>query len=97
MLEAIQLTILADKNNPSNVLESYTFSFKYSGKPGHVDTRLESLSLDPVGCVADMKTIHSARKGLESIVRNIIELNAFLPILPSMAPFTDLRITADAC
>lgn len=84
MLEAIQLTILVDKENPSNVLESYTFSFKYSGVRGDVDSRLESLSLDPVGCVADMRTAQAARTGLEMIVRRLITLSAFLPTLPSI-------------
>ncbi|RJE20030.1 meiosis specific protein Hop1 [Aspergillus sclerotialis] len=61
VLEAIQLNVLVDKEAPSNVLESYTFSFKYSGRPGDVDSRLESLCLDPVGCVADMKSAQTAR------------------------------------
>lgn len=83
MLEAIQLTILVDKETPENVLESYTFSFKYSGKPGDLNTRLESLSMDPVGCVADIKSAQTARVGLETIVRRLITLSAFLPTLPS--------------
>ncbi|RMJ22644.1 meiosis specific protein Hop1 [Aspergillus sp. HF37] len=83
VLEAIQLTILVDKETPSNVLESYTFSFKYSGAPGDVDSHLESLALDPVGCVADMKTAQTARTGLEMIVRRLITLSAFFPTLPN--------------
>lgn len=83
VLEAVQLTVLVDKDIPSNVLESYTFTFKYTGGYNDVDGRLESLSLDPVGCVADMKTVQSARMGLEMIVRRLITLSAFLPALPS--------------
>lgn len=97
MLEAIQLTILVDKNKPSNVLESYTFSFKYSGSAGDVNRRLESLSLDPVGCIADMKTAQSARAGLEMIVRRLITLSAFLPTLPStLGPVPPPRDTLTA-
>lgn len=69
---------------PSNILESYTFSFKYTGKPGDADNRLESLSLDQVGCVADMKSAQTARTGLEMIVRRLISLSTFLPALPSI-------------
>lgn len=69
---------------PTNVLESYTFTFKYTGGPGDMSSRLESLSLHPVGCVADMKTAQSARMGLEMIVRRLITLSAFLPNLPSI-------------
>lgn len=69
------------------MLESYTFSFKYTGARGDTNSRLESLSLDPLGCVANMKSVQSARVGLEMIVRRIITLSAFLPTLPSMHPY----------
>ncbi|ODM22937.1 hypothetical protein SI65_00526 [Aspergillus cristatus] len=82
-LEAIQLTVLVDKDEPQNVLETYTFSFKYTGARGDVNSRLESLSLDPVGCVADMKSAQTARTGLEMIVRRLITLSTFLPTLPN--------------
>lgn len=65
------------------MLETYTFSFKYTGERGDVNSRLESLSLDPVGCVADMGSAHSARIGLEMIIRRLITLSTFLPIIPS--------------
>ncbi|KAL3492382.1 HORMA domain-containing protein [Aspergillus germanicus] len=82
VLEAIQLTIVADKAEPDNVLESYTFSFKYTGGAGQLYSRLESLSIEPVGYVADIKSAQTARMGLESIVRRLITLSAFLPTLP---------------
>ncbi|KAL3456311.1 HORMA domain-containing protein [Aspergillus heterothallicus] len=83
VLEAIQLTIVANKQEPDNVLESYTFSFKYSGGAGSLHSRLESLSIEPVGLVTDVKTAQTARVGLESIVRRLITLSAFLPTLPN--------------
>jgi hypothetical protein len=82
-LEAIQLTVVADKAEPDNVLESYTFTFKYTGGAGQLNSRLESLSIEPVGYVADIKSAQTARMGLESIVRRLITLSAFLPTLPS--------------
>lgn len=83
VLEAIQLTIIADKEAPENVLESYTFSFRYSEKLGDLSKRLESLSIQPCGYVANMKSAYTARAGLESIVRRLITLSSFLPTLPS--------------
>ncbi|RAH55830.1 meiosis specific protein Hop1 [Aspergillus piperis CBS 112811] len=83
VLEAVQLTILVDKDAPENVLESYTFSFRYTRAKGDVNNCLESLSLEPMGCVADMKTAQTARIGLETIVRRLITLSAFLPTLPN--------------
>lgn len=88
MLEAVQLTILVDKDAPENVLESYTFSFRYTRAEGDVNNCLESLSLEPMGCVADMKTAQTARIGLETIVRRLITLSAFLPTLPSTYLYT---------
>ncbi|EAA62676.1 hypothetical protein AN5516.2 [Aspergillus nidulans FGSC A4] len=83
VLEAIQLTIIADKEAPENVLESYTFSFRYSEKLGDLSKRLESLSIQPCGYVANMKSAYTARAGLESIVRRLITLSSFLPTLPN--------------
>ncbi|KAG2418035.1 hypothetical protein HFD88_001135 [Aspergillus terreus] len=83
VLEAIQLTILVDKDAPENVLESYTFSFKYTGVSGNMNTCVQSLTIDPVGCTADMKSAQTARVGLETIVRRLITLSAFLPVLPN--------------
>lgn len=48
-----------------------------------MDSCLESLSIDPVGYVADMRSAQSARVGLETIVRRLITLSTFLPTLPS--------------
>ncbi|KAL2840559.1 HORMA domain-containing protein [Aspergillus pseudoustus] len=83
VLEAVQLTIVADKQEPDNVLESYTFSFKYTGGAGQLNSRLESLSIEPVGYMTDVKTAQSARVGLESIIRRLITLSSFLPQLPN--------------
>ncbi|PLB50160.1 hypothetical protein P170DRAFT_404963 [Aspergillus steynii IBT 23096] len=83
VLEALQLTIFADQESPDNVLETYTFSFHYTGGPGDMNRRLESLSIDNVGCVADMKYAQTARIGLETIIRRLITLSTFLPTLPN--------------
>lgn len=47
-----------------------------------MNSRLESLSINPVGCVADLKSAQTARVGLETIVRRLITLSTFLPNLP---------------
>jgi meiosis-specific protein len=90
-LEALQLTVIVDKDAPDQVLESYTFSFKYSGGLGDLDRTLASVSLNTSGCVADMKTVQTARLGLEMIVRRLITLSSFLPILPSTPSFCSQR------
>ncbi|KAK2739734.1 DNA binding protein [Onygenales sp. PD_40] len=84
-LEAVQMTIFVEKDKPSQILESYTFTFKYTGGPNDVNSRLASISLDATntGCTAEMKTLRTAQRGLEMIIRRLITLSAFLPILPS--------------
>ncbi|OAT02764.1 meiosis specific protein Hop1 [Blastomyces dermatitidis ER-3] len=94
-LEALQMTIFVDKTKSSHVLESYTFTFKYTPaatggggckqKDGGDDVgkQLASVSLESTGCTADMKTVKTARHGLEMIVRRLITLSAFLPMLPN--------------
>ncbi|GAD92959.1 meiosis specific protein Hop1, putative [Paecilomyces variotii No. 5] len=82
-LEAIQLTVIVDEAHPENVLESYTFTFKYTGANGAADRRLASVSLASTDCVADMKTTQAARLGLEMIIRRMITLSTFLPVLPN--------------
>ncbi|KAL4867754.1 hypothetical protein BDV12DRAFT_170783, partial [Aspergillus spectabilis] len=83
VLEAVQLTIITDQGAPDNVLESYTFSFRYNEGLGDLPKRLESLSIEPCGYVADMKSAQTARVGLEMIIRRLIALSAFLPTLPN--------------
>lgn len=75
--------MIVDEAYPENVLESYTFTFKYTGANGAVDRRLASVSLASTDCVADMKTTQAARLGLEMIIRRLITLSTFLPVLPS--------------
>ncbi|OAX77564.1 hypothetical protein ACJ72_08136, partial [Emergomyces africanus] len=86
------MTIFVDKTKSSHVLESYTFTFKYEAGNGGKQTqgggddvgkRLASISLESTSCTADMKTVKSARRGLEMIIRRLITLSTFLPMLPS--------------
>ncbi|PGH02712.1 hypothetical protein AJ80_08809 [Polytolypa hystricis UAMH7299] len=83
VLEAIQLTVFVDKDSPAHILESYTFTFEYTGKAGDVNNQLASVSLGSTGYTADMKTTRSAKLGLEMIIRRLITLSTFLPMLPN--------------
>ena len=82
VLVAIQLTVVVDTECPTNVLESYTFGFNYTGGPNDVNRRLESLSIEPMGYAADVKSVHSARMDIEMIVKRLIIMSTFMPILP---------------
>ncbi|KAM5455468.1 hypothetical protein McanCB49686_003726 [Microsporum canis] len=83
VLEAIQLTVFVDKQNPSHVLESYTFSFNYTEGVQALKRGLEAVSLETTVHSTEVKTFRTAKQGLEMIIRRLITLSTFLPILPS--------------
>ncbi|KAI5291701.1 DNA binding protein, partial [Ascosphaera acerosa] len=91
LLEAVQFTVLADKHAPQNVLEAYTFSFKYyqqerclnQAVDGDLETKLASVNLNANGSCTEIRATRlSARTGIEMVVRRLITLSAFLPTLP---------------
>lgn len=86
VLVALQLTVITDTECPTNVLESYTFSFNYTGGPNDASSRLASLSIDPVDYAADLGSVHSAMTDTEMIVRRLISLSAYMPNLPGTSP-----------
>ncbi|EEQ30460.1 conserved hypothetical protein [Microsporum canis CBS 113480] len=83
VLEAIQLTVFVDKQNPSHVLESYTFSFNYTEGVQALKRGLEAVSLETTVHSTEVKTFRTAKQGLEMIIRRLITLSTFLPILPN--------------
>jgi meiosis-specific protein len=88
-LQAIQVTVIVDKSNPQNVLESYTFTFKYKGSLGPLENRLESISLRESGFEANLDTMKTARVGLEMLVRRLIVLSALMPTFPRRSLLLD--------
>ncbi|EFE41270.1 meiosis specific protein Hop1, putative [Trichophyton verrucosum HKI 0517] len=84
VLEAVQLTVFVDKENPSHVLETYTFSFNYTeGGINELKRGLEAVSLETNVLTTGIKTFRTAKQGLEMIIRRLITLSTFLPILPN--------------
>lgn len=78
-LAALQLTIFENKVNPSNVLEAYTFSFKYAGSAEDDSLRLAGMQLDhPAG----KATVRDVKYGLQMVVRRLVQLSTILPELP---------------
>lgn len=79
-LSGVQFSIFADVANPSNVLESYTFSFEYSKRISGGEHQLIGLALSgPRGKPVSMT---SARSGLEKLVGRLIQIDVTLPDLP---------------
>ncbi|SLM33351.1 Zinc finger, RING/FYVE/PHD-type [Lasallia pustulata] len=80
VLAAVQFSISADEANPSNVIETYTFSFTYTGNVNIVGRRLAEMTV--AGPNGKRITVQDARAGLRSIVRQCMVLNNILPCLP---------------
>lgn len=81
-LSSVLFSIYADKNNPSHVLESYTFSFQSSKDAGG---NSQALGLAFSGPHGQPVTITSARAGLKSIVDALRLVESQLPALPGQS------------
>ena len=79
-LSAVQFNIVTGSKDPSNILESYTFSFQYSENENKTDLQLVGLTLlDPHGEPINRA---SAKHELFQIVSHLIKLNVYFPALP---------------
>lgn len=81
-LSSVLFSIYADKNNPSHVLESYTFSFRTSKD---ANGNSQALGLAFSGPHGQPVTITSARAGLKSIVDALRLVESQLPELPGQS------------
>ena len=75
-LASVQLNIILDKKQPSEVVESYTFTFNYE------ETHLKGLAIS--SGTRQPVTIKSAKHGLNMMIRYLIELIQTLPDLPGL-------------
>ncbi|KAI5304593.1 DNA binding protein [Ascosphaera pollenicola] len=77
LLDAVQITVFADHREPSNVLETYTFSFTYVDSPrDDMTSRLASINLNANGSTTEITASRvSARNGIEMIIRRLITLS----------------------
>lgn len=79
-LHGVQFNIIADKESPSHVLESYAFSFQYLERTRNEDCQVVGLELS--GPCGKSGTITSVRSGLDRIIRRLVEIDLTLPSLP---------------
>ncbi|MCJ1372482.1 DNA binding protein [Loxospora ochrophaea] len=79
-LAAVQLSVVLDENNPSNVVESYTFSFKYSNHSKSIDRHLVGVTTP--GSQDEPVTLESARYDQQEIFCDLVNLTQQLPDLP---------------
>ena len=83
-LASVQLSIILDKNKPSEVVESYKFTF------GYEEARLSGIAVS--AGTRQPVTIKSAKHGLNMIIRYLIELVQTLPDLPGLFDGTSVLL-----
>ncbi|MCJ1481724.1 DNA binding protein [Schaereria dolodes] len=79
-LAAVQLSVILEKNKPENVIETYTFAFRYTTNPLTSELQLGDLELSSSNGKA--ATIRSARSGIRMLSRHLVGLVQGLPDLP---------------
>ncbi|KAF2812571.1 uncharacterized protein BDZ99DRAFT_496961 [Mytilinidion resinicola] len=79
-LRAIQLNIFEDADHPSNVVETYTFTFNYVRSP---DRSVAVVGIEMTGPKAESVTIKNAKYAMQMFIRRLIALCGTLPDLPS--------------
>ncbi|KAF2493327.1 hypothetical protein BU16DRAFT_583445 [Lophium mytilinum] len=79
-LRAIQLNIFEDADNPSNVVETYTFTFNYVRSP---DRSVAVVGIEMTGPNSESVTIKNAKYAMQMFIRRLMTLCSTLPDLPS--------------
>ena len=80
ILAGVQLSIILDKEKPSNVVESYTFTFKYSDNVGKPARQFDGISISAL--TGSQISLKDARSDFGVLIRNLIKLTDPLPDLP---------------
>jgi hypothetical protein len=92
-LDGVQFSIYADKANPSHVLESYTFSFQYTGSRKYAKRQLSGMA--GWGSAGISINIGAARAGLRNMIDQIYDYHQNLATLPGNY-FESIYIAVDA-
>ncbi|KAJ9618666.1 hypothetical protein H2203_008870 [Taxawa tesnikishii (nom. ined.)] len=94
VLRALQLSLLADPEKPSNVLETWTFNIRY-GKTTTEGRPLQGLELH--NSQGGMVQADAVRKELVSFIRKVLALCNTLPELPDRRFLTLTLFYVDDC
>ena len=87
VLAGVQLSIILDKEKPSNVAEAYTFTFKYSDNGGNPERQLDGISIS--ASTGSPISLKDARSDFGMLIRNLIKLTDPLPDLPRKLFYVD--------
>ncbi|MCJ1284440.1 DNA binding protein [Xylographa opegraphella] len=95
VLASLQFSIILDKEKPSEIIESYTFTMKYTRYPDTALRQLVGLTVSPSG--GEPITLVNVRSGLETIWKHLSHTVERLPELPSQRYLTIHLFYTDDC
>ena len=79
-LEAIQLSICADSNRPSEIVECYTFTVTYCSSPGQPSRNVSGITVSPDTQTAFL--VNDAQKSFNAAIKGLLRSIRGLPQLP---------------
>lgn len=80
-LAEMQLSILQDDNDPTHVLELYSFTFEYPHEAQGVASE-RGVKVQMNGPANTNVSLFNARQALTQVVKNMVAVNAHMPHLP---------------
>ncbi|KAI4163141.1 MAG: hypothetical protein LQ342_003269 [Letrouitia transgressa] len=80
-LDSAQISIIADKSRPADILEGYRFDFAYSDSNVDANRHLKDITLSSVN--GKQLTIKNTRAAIEAMATRLIAYNVAVPELPS--------------
>ncbi|KAL9044018.1 MAG: hypothetical protein Q9214_002814 [Letrouitia sp. 1 TL-2023] len=80
-LDSAQISIIADKSRPADILEGYRFDFAYSDSTIDASRHLKDITLSSVN--GKQLTIKNTRAAIEAVAARLIAYNVAVPELPS--------------
>ncbi|CAG8282406.1 unnamed protein product, partial [Penicillium nalgiovense] len=83
VLHAVQFTVIADKDSPNKVLESYTFTFENSGERGTADRLTNGPRMDFVSPQEDRADMRNMIFEGNALIRRLVKMCDESPALPN--------------
>jgi hypothetical protein len=82
-LDKMEMSFLENPEERSNILELYSFSFRYTQSETYTDEEQQRIDIDVEDPHGKHKvTLANAREALGTVIRGMVHLNGVLPFLP---------------
>ncbi|KAI9722899.1 MAG: hypothetical protein M1812_001347 [Candelaria pacifica] len=93
VLASMRVTLFVDKPSPANVVEAYTYTFKYLNDTGSLPRGLAGMEIS--GLSSKALAVEDVQLGVIAIVRRLVLVDQTLPALPGEKLLIQLFYTDD--